>query len=377
MRRLWERLLAENRSVTRRTLVSAACALLGFGLAFDLFRSTGFYFTFVIIVTVIVIALYAGGALAVGFAVMLSLAADYEFIPPVGHVLNSRAGLEHFAIIVSTAVTVAFAASSVRSAFREAMEAKREAETATRAAEDASSAMEQILALVAHDVRNPLATAKMELLVLVDPGSNEQSREGRAMMLRNLEQADSMIQSLLDVASIRAGRTLPIERHACDLSEELRRMVAALGARDRIDLETDGPIRGEWGTAGLLRALQNLVANALKYGTPGSRVGVRLRRDGDTVLLCVHNDGPPIREEDQREIFRPFRRTTESVASGRRGWGLGLAIVQAVAEAHGGHASVESTEASGTTFTLAMPLRAREAAQRPAAKCSLQPRSTS
>ncbi|HEY1957937.1 MAG TPA: HAMP domain-containing sensor histidine kinase [Polyangiaceae bacterium] len=362
MERIWEYIFVTNRSFTQRALVGAGCTLGGFGIAYELHRTMGVYFTFVIIITAIVVGVYAGGILGVLFALVLALASDYFFVPPIGTVLSSHAGREHVSIVVATAIAMAFASSSVRNAFRETIKAEQAAERAKREAEETTALMEQILAFVSHDVRNPLATAKMALRVLFQP-SNDRQREAEAMLLRNIEQADSMIQSLLDVAAIRAGRSLPLEFRDCDLGEELRGMVTSLASRDRIELVAEPGLRGEWSTSGILRALQNLLANAMKYGQRGSQVRVGLHRHEERVLLSVHNDGPAIAEADQREIFEPFRRTKQSIQSGSTGWGLGLTIVRAVAEAHDGTVSVESAPATGTTFTISMPSQGRASAK--------------
>ncbi len=178
-------------------------------------------------------------------------------------------------------------------------------------------------------------------------------------MLRNLAQADGIIQSLLDVASIRAGRPIPLEFRACDLAVEVRRIVAeqiAVGGK-RVELVAEDGLWGEWAIGGIVRALQNLISNAVKYGSRTTPIVVRLLREGGRALLSVHNEGDPIAPDDQRAIFRPFQRTARSERSDTKGWGLGLAIVQAIAEAHGGKVVVESSTSAGTTFTLDLPIR--------------------
>jgi signal transduction histidine kinase len=81
-------------------------------------------------------------------------------------------------------------------------------------------------------------------------------------------------------------------------------------------------------------------------------VSVRVVPGHDRVHVSVHNLGEPIPKEDQPNVFKPYRRTTGAKLSGKPGWGLGLVLVQAIAEAHGGSVAVESDAANGTTFTL-------------------------
>ncbi len=377
MRRLWESLLAKNRSVTRRTAVSAACALLGFGLAFDLFRSTGFYFTFVIIVTVIVIALYAGGALAVGFAVMLSLAADYEFIPPVGRVLELACGpgafRDHRLDRGHGRVCGFVGPHGVpRDDGGQARSRDRDAGGRRRLERHGADPR-------ARRARRPQPARH---------GQNGAGRPGRSRVERAVARGprDDAAQpraSGLDDPIAARRREHPRRTHAADRAPRVRLVRGApphgRGARRRRPHQSRDrrPHSGRVGdrrTAPRPAEPRRERAQIRHAGLASRRAPATRRRHGPLVRSQRRPADPGGRSA--RDL-RPFRRTTDSVASGRRGWGLGLAIVRAVAEAHGGHASVESTEASGTTFTLAMPLRAREGAQRPAARRSLQPRSTS
>jgi signal transduction histidine kinase len=357
----WERFFSTKRSTENRLMFAVLIAVIGFAATFAVHQSTSFYFSSIIMVTVILITLYSGGRLGFPLAVMLSLAADYYFIPPVGAVLNSRAGWEHFAVVVSLALVVSFAGDSLRDAYRQTILAKEEAEHAKHEAEEASALMERVLALVSHDIRNPLGTVKMASKLLEGaPAPAEKERELRAMIARNLAQVDGMIQTLLDVARIRSGKAMPLEFQPCDLAGEVRRMVEdkSLVEAPRIELDIDESIVGTFGVAGIHRALQNLVSNAIKYGAEGKPIVIALHRRGAHALLSVHNDGPAIAAEERRSIFDPFVRTRKTEESGVKGWGLGLFLVRAVAEAHEGNVAVDSAEGSGTTFTLDLPIRA-------------------
>jgi signal transduction histidine kinase len=340
----------------KRIAVSTLVATIGFTATFALHQATAFYFTSIVVVTIILVALYGGSALAFVFAVMLSLAADYFFIPPTGAVLNSSAGWQHFMIMMSIAFAAALVSASFRIAFRQTIAAKREAESAKRRAEASSSSMERMLALVSHDVRNPLSTVKMAATLLFDGSvAGPQAGELRAMITRNLEQVDSMIQSLLDVERIRAGKSIPLDFRTCDLAGEVQRFSQPMS--DRVRVVASEPILGLWGVSGIQRAIQNLVSNALKYGAPGTPIEVVLRRRGAFAIVSVHNEGRTISERDREQLFHPFERTDAGEKSGVKGWGLGLALVRAIAEAHGGAATVESSADAGTTFALEMPIR--------------------
>jgi signal transduction histidine kinase len=341
VRNRWERFVGVERPFVRRLALAASIGSCGFAATYATHRATGFYFTSMVIVAVILAALLCGTRVAVAHAVVMSLAADYFFIPPVGVVLTSPASWEHFAIIVTIAIAAALAASSMRAAFRETIASRQHAE--------------RMLAIVSHDVRNPLATVRLAVQLSEDASLTRQ-RELRATMLRNLDHADAMIQSLLDVARIRAGKTLPLAFRPCDLAEEVRTFVAEnrIGAPVRVELDASEPVVGTFAAAGIRRALDNLIANAKKYGEPNAPIVVRLERHGAHVLLSVHNDGAPIPTQFRDRIFEPFERADASEQVS--GWGLGLSLVRAIAEAHGGTISLVSAPRAGTTFTLDLPI---------------------
>jgi signal transduction histidine kinase len=339
MRNRWERWIGVERPLSVRVAATISIAVCGFGLTFLTYHATGFYFTSMVVVTVMLVALFAGTRIALAHAVAISLAADYFFIPPLGMVLTSAASWEHFAIIVSITTAVAMAASSMRTAFRDTIASRQHAE--------------RMLAVVSHDVRNPLSTVRLALQLSKDATPARQA-ELRATMLRNLDHADAMIQSLLDVASIRAGKTLPLAFRPCDLAVEVRAIVAENQVGGRIEIDAKEPIVGRWSVLGIRRALENLIANAVKYGAPDAPIEVRLERRGEHARLSVHNDGAPIPAASREKIFEAFERAgaPDDVA----GWGLGLPLVRAIAEAHGGKIMLESAPRAGTTFTLDMPI---------------------
>src|SRR5204863_3250384 len=102
----------------------------------------------------------------------------------------------------------------------------------------------------------------------------------------------------------------------------------------------------------LSQAIHNLVQNAIKYGAADTPITVRVLETHDRVHVSVHNHGDSIPAEEQRTLFQPYRRAQAAARSGKDGWGLGLSLVEAIAEAHGGNVDVESRPQDGTTFTL-------------------------
>lgn len=218
---------------------------------------------------------------------------------------------------------------------------------------------EKFVATLTHDLRNPLGAARLsaESLRRRDPDSTRLAR-----IVSNIDRADRMIQDLLDSHRARAGKAPPLRIEAFDLvahvKEALDDLAAMLGPR--FELHAPETLPGYWSATGLRRLVENLATNAVKYGDPDAAVVVTIARSGDRVLLSVHNEGNPIPPEEQAQLFKDFVRSPSAEASDRQGWGLGLTVIQGVTAAHKGSVRVTSAPGQGTTFTVELPVDARE-----------------
>ena len=360
----WEKIFAgKEPPVEFRLFVGALISTVGIAITFFLYKSTGFYFPALRIISVGLVSTYCGLSIGLSAAVILSLVVNYLFVTPVGAALNSVAGIEHFFITVTLSIFLSILGSSLRSTFREIVLAKQEEERAKHDAELASTMMEKTLSLVSHDIRNPLTAIKLGVqLIHRTPGQIEKHQPLLVRMMTSLEQADSLIQSLLDVSRIRAGRTLPLDFENCDLSAQIRNLVEDMSLLecDRLNYRSTESIWGAWGVSGIRRVIENLVTNAIKYGAPKTPIDIVLERRNDRAVLTVHNQGGEISTEEQRKLFDAFQRTLVSEKSNTRGWGLGLALVKGIAESHGGTVKVESNHHTGTSFILELPIRRTE-----------------
>ena len=220
---------------------------------------------------------------------------------------------------------------------------------------------ERFVSILAHDLRGPLSTAKMSAQLLIrrtdrvdDKG---QSLAGR--IERNLDRMDRMIRDLLDVNRVRGGQRLPLQLGRCDLGAVAEEVIEELSAAhgDRFELAKSDGILGIWSHQELHRALWNLGTNAVKYGASDRPITTRIERTPEGVRLSVHNFGDPIPPEKRGRLFDLYSRLREGAGTG---WGLGLALVRACAEAHGGRVSIgESSEEAGTTFLIDLPSDSR------------------
>lgn len=236
-------------------------------------------------------------------------------------------------------------------------EARLEAQRAEEAARHAVELQEQLVGIVGHDLRTPLAAIRMSAAVLFRRGglSPEQAKTvGR--IASSASRMSRIIHDLLDFTRVRNEGGIPLLRREADLASLVRRTVAEVAAvhPDRefqLDLSPAAPVYAD--PDRLAQVVTNLVGNAIQHGPPGVLVGVAVRREGAAVALDVHNDGSPIPDDLVGEIFEPFHR-------GRRGGeggslGLGLFIVREIVRAHGGSVDVRSTAGEGTTFTVRLP----------------------
>jgi signal transduction histidine kinase len=217
---------------------------------------------------------------------------------------------------------------------------------------------ETFVAALSHDLRGPLTAARLSADLL---GSGRVAPEAvpatTAKLRRSLDRADGMIRDLLDVSRVRSGGTLPLTREEVELVALLHEVLDGLAELhgDRFRLVADGPVVGTWSRDALRRVVENLCANAVKYGAPGGIVTLTVGASPTEATLAVHNVGAPIAAEDLPHLFEPFRRTRGAEAGRAGGWGVGLALVRAVAEAHGGRVDVTSTPEDGTCFTVRLP----------------------
>jgi len=221
-------------------------------------------------------------------------------------------------------------------------------------------------AALSHDFRGPLSNAMNYLELIRRDAEPGQHGHFAARALFNLKQIDRMIRELLDATRANAGAklTLRIERgEAGKLAREVINELT-LRAGDRFVLEVKDAVHGWWDCERIKQALNNLLENALKYGKEGTPITCRVSTTEQRLFFSVHNHGTPIPKEQIPELFQPFRRSVDAERSTNPGWGLGLVMVQTIAQAHGGSVAVESSASEGTIFTIDIMCDARLAPQK-------------
>ena len=209
-----------------------------------------------------------------------------------------------------------------------------------------------------HDLLNPLSVMRTNAEIIIKHFRNSERCETSALrIISGVKRLVTMIEKLLYISKIRAGGYLNLTMEETDLVALIKEVVndAVIVNGDRFTLDLPDELIGEFSKDGLKRALENLISNAIKYGTEGSKIKIKLRRFNDGVELEVFNEGSAISEKDQKVLFEEFRRLKAAENGKHSGWGLGLALVQGVASAHRGRVIVRSKEGAGTSFILEMP----------------------
>lgn len=236
----------------------------------------------------------------------------------------------------------------------------RELQDAYQHVKAMSEAKDQFVATVSHDFRSPLAIIlSVVQTVLSDPDMTPDVRRqflGRAE--RQCKRLGALVNDLLDLARIENRETrfepLPLGELIDECAEGARGASDDRGVALVVE-KPEAPIVAEVDRGLLLRAISNLVDNALKFTPAAGRVTVRLRRADGEASISVSDTGPGIPEEERDHVFERFYQGRHGQALGS-GSGLGLAIVSGVARRHGGHVTVTSAAGAGATFDLRLPL---------------------
>jgi len=235
--------------------------------------------------------------------------------------------------------------------------AESAAEERLRREREASELREQFIAVLGHDLRNPLASISAGARILDRTAQSEKEHQVIALMQTTVTRMAGLIDDVLDLARGRLGGGIGLQRDAnhplepvlTQVVDELR--LASPGRIIEAEFDIDHPVDCDRSRIGQM--LSNLVGNALTHGASNQPVKVHAETGKSSFQLWVANAGAPIPERAMDKLFEPFFRG-EARAS-RQGLGLGLYIASQIAKAHGGELVARST-AEETRFTFTMPL---------------------
>ncbi len=223
----------------------------------------------------------------------------------------------------------------------------------------------QLLGIVSHDLRNPIAAILMSVRHLRAAGPKDAKlARGLARIESAASRSERLVLDLLDFTRAQLGggmEVAPEEHDLVRLGQEVAHEVAAAHPERRIALTGAKRASCKVDAHRIAQALTNLLVNALHHGDAQQPVTVRIEAERAQICLIVHNFGPPIAPEAISSLFTPMRQSGEGGTKAPGSLGLGLFIVEQVGRAHGGSVEVDSRREAGTRFIMRVP-RLRPAA---------------
>lgn len=224
----------------------------------------------------------------------------------------------------------------------------------------------EFLAVLSHELRNPLGSIRNGVYVLgrTEP-SGEQARRAYAVIERQIAQLTRLVDDLLDITRITRGK-IRLHEERVDLNELVRATMEdhrSMFVGNDVEISalfapTDLVVFGD--RTRISQIIDNLLQNAAKFTPRGGRAQVSLHEDHrrKQAIIRVHNTGPRIAPEVAEHMFEPFVQADRTLDRSKGGLGLGLALVKGLVDMHGGSVDVRSDEKEGTTFTIRLPLDA-------------------
>jgi signal transduction histidine kinase/DNA-binding response OmpR family regulator len=233
--------------------------------------------------------------------------------------------------------------------------------TAKRAAEAANRAKDEFLAMLGHELRNPLAPIVTALQLMRMRGGDFAVKE-RAVIERQTNHLVALVDDLLDVSRVAEGK-IQLTRQVLEMADVVARAIetaSPLIEQKRHVLTLDVPSSGLTVLADPVRCAQvlaNLLTNAAKYTEPGGRLSVTARQQGEQVVVEVRDNGIGIAPEMLGPVFERFTQARQALSRSQGGLGLGLAIARSMTALHGGTVEARSDgPGRGSTFTVSLPI---------------------
>jgi signal transduction histidine kinase/ActR/RegA family two-component response regulator len=286
------------------------------------------------------------------------------------HILETLVPLGN-ATILERPVRLSTLVSAVKAALRARRRQYEVRDLLDRQA-DADRRKDEFLAMLGHELRNPMAAIRNALWVLDEVGSqDEQEVRQREVIMRQTRHLVRMVDDLLDVSRVTLGKII-LQRRPVDLRDVVERCLAELGMT-ALARGNDLELTVETGTAVVMgdpvrleQVACNLLQNAIKYTPRGGRLWVSVETAGKEALLRVRDTGIGLSTEMLQTIFEPFAQVESSRQHSEGGLGLGLPLVRSLAEMHGGRVeAVSDGPGKGSEFIVRFPLLAEERRKSP------------
>jgi signal transduction histidine kinase len=237
------------------------------------------------------------------------------------------------------------------------------AESIVTYTQDIDQSKEIFLAILGHDLKSPLGAVMMSTSFMLETGGLvEPHLTLTRQIASSSKRMQQMIGDLLDFTRSRLGNGIPIVRAPMNIGKIVHDVVDEVraGSPDRkIKIDARTGVSVNWDCARISQAIGNLLSNAVEHSPKQSVVTVDVEQTDGEAAITIHNEGPPLSAEQLDGIFGSMKNTQAQTDPGHSGplghLGLGLYIAERIVHAHGGRIEVESTETSGTTFSMLIP----------------------
>jgi signal transduction histidine kinase/ActR/RegA family two-component response regulator len=235
---------------------------------------------------------------------------------------------------------------------------------------DADRRKDEFLAVLAHELRNPLAPIRNALHIMRLTGGRNPGSDGVGEMIeRQVNHMVRLVDDLLEVSRVTRGK-IELRKSRIDVAtvvrnaiETSRPVLESAGHALELDLP-ESPLVLEGDLVRLTQIVANLLNNAAKYTPAGGRIAVRARRDGRHAVVAVADTGIGIPPDMLRRVFEPFAQVDQHASRAQGGLGIGLTLVKRLVELHGGSVHAQSAgEGRGSEFVIRLPLAAGAAAE--------------
>jgi len=237
------------------------------------------------------------------------------------------------------------------------------AESTARYAAELALSRDTFMAILAHDLRSPLAAINLLSMLLEKNSVTDATRTQATQIRRSAREMGTMVSDLLEYTRTHLGKGIPVVPHPANISSICRQALEELrsGHPEReFMLNAPESLTGDVDSARLRQALSNLLNNALQHGDTQSAITLTARAEGELIALSVRNMGTPIPAESLQVIFDPLVQLSEKSAvkadMNASNLGLGLFIAREVARGHDGTINVTSSLEDGTVFTMLLPM---------------------
>ena len=259
-------------------------------------------------------------------------------------------------------IRFSFIPAADRKKYEENLRAERARADRTLSEEQETSALrEQFIAVLGHDLRNPLASLDSAFRLISKANLDDHSKQIAELARASITRMAGLIDNVMDFARGRLGGGIPLDMRQVDIEPVILQVVDELRIANpmrTIESDVNLPTRVDCDPGRLGQVVSNLLANALVHGDHAGIVRLNASQSIDDFVLWVANSGRPIPTEILGSLFEPFHR--EDARASQRGLGLGLYISSEIVKEHGGVLSVTSDEME-TRFTVTLPMSSNSA----------------